>query len=254
MDDQELLQVIQNAFENDPRLGPDFVPERMEFGTDGALIVMAEVDSIAAKKRALELAVAPDRVRAVVDRIRVAPAAYMKDRDIYKHLREFYCEEPAFRDFAIFEAGRSAGPEAPVFVQVSGPTDTPRGRIDYEVHDGVVILNGAVPGLVSQRLAGAMAWWVPGVRDVVNSLQPDPPEEDAPIRIEEAVRIVLDRDPYVDDTQIRVGVRGRVVRLTGAVRSPVERHMAEVDAWSILGVDEVINDIAAPAESETETE
>ncbi|MBR9650516.1 BON domain-containing protein [Thalassovita aquimarina] len=252
MNDHELLNAIQDAFRREPRLGPDFTPEKMEFGPDGALTVIAEVESVAAKKRALELAAAPEQVRAVVDRVRVAAATQMKDRDIYKHLREFFCDEPAFRDFAIFEAG--GGPEAPVFTQVSGPTDAARGRIDYEVHDGVVILNGTVPGLVSQRLAGAMAWWVPGVRDVVNSLQPDPPEEDAPIRIEEAARIVLDRDPYVDDTQIRIGVRGRVVRLTGIVRSPAERAMAEADCWSILGVDDVINDIKAPAESKTETE
>ncbi|MDX1779879.1 MAG: BON domain-containing protein [Thalassovita sp.] len=254
MDDQEILNAIRKAFRQEPRLGPDFTPEGMELGLDGALTVIAEVESVAAKKRALELAAAPAQVRAVIDRVRVAPATPMKDRDIYKHLREFFSDEPAFQDFAIFEAAGGDGPEAPVFTQVSGPADAPRGRIEYEVHDGVVILNGSVPGLVSQRLAGVMAWWVPGVRDVVNSLQPDPPEEDAPIRIEEAARIVLDRNPYVDDTQIRIGVRGRVVRLTGAVRSPAERDMAEADCWCILGVDEVINEIAAPAESETETE
>jgi hypothetical protein len=40
-----------------------------------------------------------------------------------------------------------------------------------------------------------LAWWVPGSRDVVNGIAVEPPEEDAPIRIEEAVRIALDKDP-----------------------------------------------------------
>lgn len=246
MDEKQHLKALLGAFRKEPRLGPDFTPDKMELAADGALTLIAEVGSVAAKKRALELAAAAPQVRAVIDRVRVAPATPMKDRDICKHLREFFSEEPAFQDFAIFEADRGGDPGLPGFTQVSGPADAPRGRIDYEVHDGVVILNGSVPGLVSQRLAGVMAWWVPGVRDVINGLEPEPPEEDAPIRIEEAARIVLDRNPYVDDSQIRIGVRGRVVRLTGAVRSPAERDMAEADCWCILGVDEVINEIAAP--------
>ena len=36
-------------------------------------------------------------------------------------------------------------------------------------------LNGRVPGLPSRRLAGVLAWWVPGVRDVVNGIELDPP-------------------------------------------------------------------------------
>ena len=245
MDDKEILNTILEAFWQEPRLGPHFEPDKMDLAADGALTIIAEVASVAAKKRALELAASPVDVRAVIDRVRVTPATPMKDRDIYKHLRKFFSGEPAFQDFAIREAGGGERPDAPVFTQVSGPHDAPRGRIDYEVHDGVVILNGAVPGLVSQRLAGVMAWWVPGVRDVVNGLEPDPPEEDAPIRIEEAVRIVLDRNPYVDDSQIRIGVRGRVVRQTGAVRSRAELDMAEADSWCILGVDDVINEITA---------
>ena len=92
-----------------------------------------------------------------------------------------------------------------------------RGEIDIEVEHGVVTLNGSLPSLAAKRLAGVLAWWVPGVRDVVNGITVDPPEEDAPIQIEEAVRIALDKDPLFDASQIRVGVRGRTVRLTGWV-------------------------------------
>src|SRR5512132_47851 len=70
-----------------------------------------------------------------------------------------------------------------------------RGQIDIEVEHGVVTLNGSLPSLAAKRLAGVLAWWVPGVRDVVNGIAVDPPEEDAPIQIEEAVRIALDKDP-----------------------------------------------------------
>ena len=101
----------------------------------------------------------------------------------------------------------------------------------------------ALKDLVLERLAGAMAWWVPGSRDVINGIAIEPPERDAPIRIQEALRTVLEKNPLIDAGQIRVGVRQRVVRLTGIVHLTEQREMAERDAWSIFGVDKVINEI-----------
>jgi osmotically-inducible protein OsmY len=69
----------------------------------------------------------------------------------------------------------------------------------------------------------------------------------APIQIEEAVRIALDKDPLFDASQIRVGVRGRTVRLTGWVPSAAARDAAEWDAWYVFGVDDVINEIETGA-------
>lgn len=237
----DVLAGILATMRSEARLGPGFRPERMDIAEDGTLTVIGEVESLAAKKRALACAAVPESVRRVVDRLRVAPAAPMADAGIRERLRQYFSAEPAFWGFAVREA-LTSGPD-PEFRAVSGDVEGARGRIDYEVRDGVVILNGAVPGLVSKRLAGAMAWWVPGVRDVVNGLEPEPPEEDAPIRIEEAVRVVLDRNPLIDDGQIRVGVRLGVVRLTGAVPGEAQREIAEADAWSVFGVDDVINEI-----------
>lgn len=237
----DVLAGILAAMRSETRLGPQFRPDKMELAEDGTLTVIGDVPSLAAKKRALAVAARPEAVRRVVDRLRVTPASPMADAGIRERLRQYFSAEPAFQGFGVREA-LTSGP-APEFRAVSGDVEGARGRIDYEVRDGVVILNGAVPGLVSQRLAGAMAWWVPGVRDVVNGLEPDPPEEDAPIRIEEAVRVVLDRNPLIDDTQIRVGVRLGVVRLTGAVPSEAQRAIAEADAFSVIGVDDVINEI-----------
>lgn len=244
MTHQDVLAAIRAGFRDEPRLGAEFEPETLTLAADGTLTLAGDVQSIAAKKLALEIAAAPPEVVSVVDRLRVATARDVKDRTITDHLAEFFGEEPAFQGFLIRVAAPGPAAGAPGFVEIGAAPENPRGRIDIEVHEGVVILNGAVPSLVSQRLAGAMAWWVPGVRDVVNGLEPAPPEEDGAIRIEEAVRIVLDRNPWVDDTQIRIGVRGRVVRLTGLARTAAERDMAESDAWSILGVDRVINEIA----------
>ena len=117
------------------------------------------------------------------------------------------------------------------------------GSIELEAQEGIVTLNGRVAGLTSKRLAGVLAWWVPGVRDVVNGIEVDPPEEDSPDLIEEAVRVALEKDPLVNASQIRVGARKTIVRLTGAVGTAAERGAAERDAWVIFGVDNVLNEI-----------
>jgi osmotically-inducible protein OsmY len=118
-----------------------------------------------------------------------------------------------------------------------------RSAIDLEVEDGVVTLNGQVPGLADKRLAGVLAWWVPGSRDVINGIAVEPPEDDSDEAILEAVRLVLEKDPFVDASQIRVGVKNALVRLTGLVPTEAEREMAEFDAWYVFGVDKVDNRI-----------
>ena len=75
----------------------------------------------------------------------------------------------------------------------------------------------------------------------------EPPEEDGPIAIEEAVKLALEKDPFVDADQIRVGVRGAIVRLTGLDKSEGMRETAEADAWYVFGVDDVVNQIEVRA-------
>ena len=223
---------------SEPRLGPRFKPAALDYDGIGTLTIEGEVESLAAKKLALELVAALPEVTEIVDRLHVKPAANMGDAEIRAHLRQAFYEEPAFRGLGIREFRNKA------FELVRESTESAMGSIDIEVADGVVTLNGAVPGLVSKRLAGAMAWWVPGSRDVINGIAVEPPEEDAPIRIQEAVKIVLEKNPFIEAGQVRVGVRNRVVRLTGVVHLQEQREMAENDAWSVFGVDKVINEIA----------
>lgn len=226
------------AIRSDPRIGPHFKPSMIEVDAEGTAAIEAEVDNVAIKRLVLERLAATLGVSAVIDRLRVKPAMAMSDDGILDHLRKAYYEEPAFRQLKIREREghevrlvRDALPEA-------------SGDIEIEVKQGVVILNGSVPSLASKRLAGVLAWWVPGSCDVINGIAVEPPEDDAPIQIEEAVRIALEKDPFVDASQIRVGVRARTVRLTGLVRSGTARDAAEWDAWYVFGVNDVINEIA----------
>jgi osmotically-inducible protein OsmY len=225
------------AIRSEKRIGLQFKPTLLEIDADGTATIQAEVDNVAIKRLALERLAATQGVSAIVDRLRVKPAVAMSDDGILDHLRKAFYDEPSFRQLALKER------EDGKVTLVREAFEDARGEIEIEVKQGVVILNGRVAGLASKRLAGVLAWWVPGSRDVINGIAVEPPEEDAPIQIEEAVRIALDKDPFVDASQVRVGVRHRTVRLTGAVHSPEARDAAEWDAWYVFGVDDVINEI-----------
>jgi osmotically-inducible protein OsmY len=234
---KDLREEALAAIRSEARIGPHFKPALLEIDDEGTATIQAEVDTIAIKRLALERLAATKGVSAVIDRLRVKPAAVMSDDGMLDHLRKAYYGEPSFRHLRIKE--RKGG----TVKLVRDAFEEARGEIEVEVKKGVVILNGRVPGLVTKRLAGVLAWWVPGSRDVVNGIAVDPPEDDTPDEIEEGVRIALDKDPFVDDSQIRVGVRHRTVRLTGSVRTHEARNAADRDTWYVFGVDDVINEL-----------
>ena len=235
-DKAKVLDAVRAALTSEPRVDLHNNPIALDF-QDGALTLEGEVSSVAAKKLALEAAIALPAVTGIVDRLRVKPAQPMGDGQIRELVRNALLQEPAFEQRTIRE-------------KVKGETITlrespveQRGDIEIEVTDGVVILNGEVPGLDDKRLAGVLAWWVPGSRDVINGLAVEPPEEDSFDLIAEGVRLALEKDPFVDASQLRVGVRGTVVTLAGLLPSEAQRDMAECDAWYVFGVDKVINNI-----------
>jgi hypothetical protein len=212
---------------------------RIELSFDaGTITVEGEVADIAAKKLALERIAAFPEVTGIVDRLRVMPAQPMGDREVLNLLRDALLEEGALADIALFEMVKGER------LLVREPPLGRRGAITVRVDDGVVTLDGEVQGLAQKRLAGVLAWWVPGSCDVVNGLGVEPPEEDSDEEITEAVRVAIEKDPFVDAAQVRVHTRNRQVILDGLVPTDSERDMAEYDAWSVFGVDQVVNRIS----------
>jgi osmotically-inducible protein OsmY len=229
----QVLDRVRAALASEPRLDLHAFPLELSYA-DGILTLEGEVGDVAAKKLALERAAALAELSGIVDRLRVRPAQRMGDGDIRDLVRDALLQEQAFADLAI---RRRLSERVEI---VREPPDA-RGTIELEVEDGVVTLNGEVPGLDDKRVAGVLAWWVPGSRDVINGIAVEPPEDDSDEAILEAVRLVLEKDPFVDASQIRVGVKHALVRLTGVVPSDAEREMAEFDAWYVFGVDRVGN-------------
>jgi osmotically-inducible protein OsmY len=234
-----ILDRARAALRSEPRLAGHAQAIRVRLA-ENALVLEGEVPNVAAKKLALERTAALPAVEGIVDRLRVTPAARMGDGEIADHLRDALIQEPIFGDCAI-EIRRGSR------IEVAQRPLAKAGEVFIEIESGVVTLNGQVPSLARKRLAGVLSWWVPGSRDVINGIAVEPPEEDSDNEIAEAVRIALEKDPFVEASQIRVGVRNATVRLAGLVPTESERDMAEFDAWYVFGVDRVINDIAVRA-------
>jgi len=198
----------------------------------GDLTVDGEMADVAAKKLSLECLAAVAGVTGIIDRLRVTPAECMGDDVIRVLVRNALSQDLALANIALYEIDK--GERLAVHV----PEDR-RGAITVSVEDGIVTLDGDVPGLAQKRLAGVLAWWVPGSRDVINGIGVSPPEEDNDAEITEAVRVALEKDPFVNAGQIRVHTVNAEVILDGLVSSKSERDMAEFDAWFVFGVDRV---------------
>jgi osmotically-inducible protein OsmY len=232
-----ILDRARSALRSEPRLDMSRTPVALAFA-DGVMTIEGEVETIAAKKLALERLTALPTVERVVDRLHVKPAQAMADGQIRDLVRDALLDEAALSDVAIREVVK--GHER----TVREPPVGANGSITVRIEDGIVTLDGEVRSYAQKSLAGVLAWWVPGSRDVVNGLGIDPPEEATDGEVTEAVRVALEKDPFVNPSQIRVSTAGRVVTLTGLVPTDAEREMAEFDAWYVFGVDRVINQIA----------
>ena len=231
--EERIVNGVAAALERETSVNLHLFPLYLSF-TDGVLTLEGEVEQIMAKKRALEVAAAVPGVAGIIDRIRLAPAAQMEDGEIRDHVCNALLAENLLATSALWAIVKGK-PEV-----VRGP-DGAVGSIDVEVTEGVVVLNGAVSSLSAKRLAGVLAWWVPGSRDVVNGLEVSPPEEDNDDEVVDAVRLALEKDPFINATQIRIGCRNFTVTLEGLVKTGVQRKMAEADAWYVFRVDRVLN-------------
>jgi osmotically-inducible protein OsmY len=231
---ERVINEVSAALEREPAVNNHLFPVQIGFN-DGVLTLEGEVERITAKKKALEVAAAVPGVTGIVDRLRLVPSTEMQDGEIQDHVCNALLAENSLGSCAIWSIVKK-NPE--VIREADQGVD---GSIDVEVNDGVVILNGAVTSLSAKRLAGVLAWWVPGSRDVVNGIEVAPPEEDNDDEVVDAVRLVLEKDPFVNAAQVRVTCRDYAVTLEGLVKNETQRQMAEADCWYVFRVDQVVN-------------
>lgn len=235
-----VIKTVRAGLERDPHINLHRWPIRLEMSEDCVLLMEGEVDSIAAKKMALEIAGATPDVHGVIDRLQVVPAEPRSDGEILGSLETLLLEARDLKNCSL-----RAMKKGQAFTLQEITDDNASGDILVAVRNGVVTLDGWVISLSHKRLAGVLAWWVPGCRNVVDTLEVLPPEQDGDDEVSDILSLVLEMDPMIPHPgQIRVETHDHVVTLQGVVNSGTEKIRAEQDAWYLFAVNNVINQLA----------
>ena len=238
---EAITRQIHGLLERERRINLHRFPIQIS-NADGVAVLEGEVGDIAAKKLALELAGSVSGVRGVVDRLRVAPGARpgegrRGDGEVRDSLARRFLEQPELRNCTL----RVHTNERDQLLR-EGNGDSV-GEIQISVSDGVIVLEGHVISQPHRLFAGVLAWWTPGRRDVINSLEVQPSYDENDDEVAEALRLVLEADPELDAAQVRPAVAEWVVTLEGNVPTEEQKRRAEMDAWYLSGVDRVINNL-----------
>jgi osmotically-inducible protein OsmY len=231
---EAITRRIHGLLERERRINLHRFPIHIS-NADGVAVLEGEVGDIAAKKLALELASSVPGVRGVVDRLRIAPGERRGDGAVRDSAARLLLEQPELRGCSL---NMRTNERMEALRRVS---DDPAGDIQISVSDGVIVLEGHVISQSHRRFAGAVAWWTPGRRDVVNALEVRPAYEDRDDEVSEVLRLVLDADPELDAAQIRTDCNGKVVFLDGNVPNEQQKRRAELDAWSLIAIRGVVN-------------
>ncbi len=117
----------------------------------------------------------------------------------------------------------------------------PEDRIHLEVQGHTVILSGLVDWNYQRTAAAKAVRRIDGVRAVDDRIQLSgrPDAQDVEHRVREAII----RNAALDARNIVVTVDGTELTLTGSVRSWIEKHEAELTAWSSPNVTQVHNEL-----------
>ncbi len=231
----DIRRQVLAAFEHEPRVNLHTDTIEIEFD-NGIATLSGEVANIAAKRLTLELTAAIPAVAGIVDRLHTRPAVQMRDGEIADHLADALLQDSSFDNCSMYRTVR----DERSMIRDAGP-DRYAWTIELRVQEGIVTLDGEVPSLSHKRLAGAIAWWIPGSRDVINGLGVVPDERDTDNEILDALRLILEKDRLIDASQISASCENAVVTLTGLVSSKEQRDIVEFDAWAIFGVHNVVN-------------
>ena len=234
MDRNAVRKQVHAALEREGRIHLHRHPVKID-SADGTVTLEGEVGDVAAKKLALELAGAVRGVRTVVDRLRVAPAERRGDGAIRDSAARLLLEAPELKGCSF----NMKTNEKMVVLRRVGQDAA--GDIEISVTDGVILLEGTVISQSHLRFAGAIAWWTPGRRDVINALEVRPAYEDRDDEVAEVMRLVLEADPELDSDLIRTNCSNKVVTLEGNVPNEQQKRRAELDAWSLFAIKGVVN-------------
>lgn len=237
MPDDSIIRAAKAALKDHPRLAAQI--GNVQFGGHrDAVQLDGVVDDIAALRLIPRVVGDTRGVDEVVDRLRLKAEERTSDEALANSLQRSLAEEPVFDGYRLLVGSEPGDP---------GGRDM---EVSVDATDGVLRLSGTVGSLSHRRLAEVFAWWTPGCTDVDNRLKVSPDQEDNDGEITDAVRIVLEKDPWLDAIQVDIDTRDAIVHLDGMLPGEEQKRMAEQDVWYVPGVRDVENSIVTREQSD----
>jgi osmotically-inducible protein OsmY len=177
---------------------------------NGIVTLTGNVDNLLSKERAARITEIIKGVRAVINRIEVAPATNITDQTVHNNIEKALLRDPA----------------------------TDLYKIDTSVNDCVVTLNGIVDSWQEKSLVESVVKEVRGVIEVKNQIKVRYKEFRPDKDIEFEIKKILRMDVLVNDALINVNVKEGIVYLSGTVGNAAEKSKA-FNASFVAGVKSV---------------
>ena len=234
-DPEQLLTIVNEALQAETRIDIDELSLQLRLD-DGVLVLDGWVDNIKEKRIAANVARRAIRDACPVrDHLRVH-SPRTGELELRDQIVRLLSAENMFSDHTMtVDAG---GRREAIHRGASGA-----GHIEIHIDGGTVALKGQVASLGHRRFAEVLVWWTAGCERVDNLLEVVPPQAYRDNEITDVVRMVLEKDPLVHATQLRVGTAAGVVEMRGLVASEEERDLAVRDAWYVPDVWDVVDHI-----------
>jgi len=204
--DPDVRAAIEGEFLTDSRVPFNAVDVEV---SQGIVTLSGDVDTILARKRAVDLARTIKGVRAVIDKLNVTPVP-RSDGALRQDVERAMLMDPAADSY----------------------------EVHVEAANGVVTLSGTVDSWQEKQIVQRVAEGVKGVKEVRNHVKFDLPTARPDHEISAEIEKRMSWDARVDDGLIHVAVDDGTVKLTGTVGSALEKAYARGLAW-VPGVKEV---------------
>ena len=171
----------------------------------------------------------------ILDLLRVEGQA-IADKELKDEVAHILGHEPVFADHTIVV--RSDGD-----VEFMHDFRLNANRILASIENGIITLSGKVNSINHWRFAEVLMWWLPGCLQVNNTMEVVPPQLDNDDTLTNAIRMVLDKDPFVHASHLIIGALSGVVELNGYLPNEEEHMFAVRDTWTVPGVNDVHDNI-----------
>ncbi|ADJ28260.1 BON domain-containing protein [Nitrosococcus watsonii] len=243
----EVIKQARALLEHDERI--NLHPSPIEISVcDGSLILKGEVENLTTKRCALQLLRNKSMIgiHRLVDQLMVKPAEHRDDGALRDALCQALLADSTFHNCTLLarvKTGAEQELEQGGFETWQQADREPSGLIKISIAAGTVSLEGKVPTPSHKHLIEAMSWWLRGCRNVANKLEVDPAREETDGELSDALRLILEKDRFVEADQIRIDIQNRVMTLYGFVATREEKERVEGNAWSLSSIAEVINQI-----------